>query len=262
IEKVYNVIEKSGMNVRHGILEGKQKTFYVYTGPSYIEEYDDILSLYGEMIPSSSADIVVKTMSGGLMTLRPDGTFSYLSDGEESLPEENTSLPDVTETGRIRKEMTKLICDFLHLTELEKCEINKKSVVEVSFSVDKVYFDSSSMTYSVKCRQIFGSEDVSDTGVLFCVREGEVVSACGVFSFIYPTERLSADCMDTINIIFSEKSYIEKNGYTSVTLSDISYFYRIYNSAEGKRYFIPMCRVGYEKSSLYGIYNLVSGKRE
>ena len=89
-----------------------------------------------------------------------------------------------------------------------------------------------------------------------------MISAKGEFSFIYPTEKIPADCIDMLNVVFSEKAYFKDSGNVGGIISDISYFYKVYDSAEGKRYFIPMCRVEYENTTNHSIYNLVSGNRE
>ena len=172
------------------------------------------------------------------------------------------TLPDVSETGRIKKNAKKIIDNFLRIEDLSKCFSNSKSSVKTDIEIEKILFDSSSVTYIVYGYQTFEKEKVSEEGVVFVIRNGEVVSAKGEFSFIYPTEKILADCIDMLNVVFSEKAYFKDSGNVGGIISDISYFYKVYDSAEGKRYFIPMCRVEYENTTNHSIYNLVSGNRE
>ena len=248
VEKAYNIIERDGMKISRGILERKQKKFYVYTGGMYISLFDDIISVYGELEKSSSGDVSV--VSGeGRFVFHSDCTFDYTKDGENgNRLYEDMTLPDVSETGRIKKNA--------------KCFSNSKSSVKTDIEIEKILFDSSSVTYIVYGYQTFEKEKVSEEGVVFVIRNGEVVSAKGEFSFIYPTEKIPADCIDMLNVVFSEKAYFKDSGNVGGIISDISYFYKVYDSAEGKRYFIPMCRVEYENTTNHSIYNLVSGNRE
>lgn len=262
VEKAYNIIERDGMKISRGILERKQKKFYVYTGGMYISLFDDIISVYGELEKSSSGDVSV--VSGeGRFVFHSDCTFDYTKDGEDgNRLYEDMTLPDVSETGRIKKNAKKIIDNFLRTEDLSKCFSNSKSSVKTDIEIEKILFDSSSVTYIVYGYQTFEKEKVSEEGVIFVIRNGEVISAKGEFSFIYPTEKIPADCIDMLNVVFSEKAYFKDSGNVGGIISDISYFYKVYDSAEGKRYFIPMCRVEYENTTNHSIYNLVSGNRE
>lgn len=262
VEKAYNIIERDGMKISRGILERKQKKFHVYTGGMYISSFDDIVSVYGEIEKSSSGDVSVIS-DAGRFVFHSDCTFDYIKDGEdEKRLYEDTALPDVSETGKIKKNAKKIIDNFLRIENLSKCFSNSKSSVKVDIEIEKILFDSSSVTYIVYGYQTFEKEKVSKDGVVFVIRNGEVISAKGEFSFIYPTEKILADCIDMLNVVFSEKAYFKDNRNTGDIISDISYFYKVYDSAEGKRYFIPMCRVEYGNTKNYSIYNLVSGNRE
>ena len=151
---------------------------------------------------------------------------------------------------------------FLKLDELKKCDSNKKSNIDVDIYLEKILYDPETKAYVVEVHQTFDDDRVSSDGVRFVAYDDIIVSANGTFSFVYPVEKMPADCIDTLNIMFSEKNYFGGKAQTGLVLSEITYFYSVYDSADGNRYFIPMCRVLYNKTDVFSVYNLVTGKRE
>ncbi len=262
IENAYKAIESGGIKVLRGILERKQPTFYVYTGSRGISACDDILLLYGSLPEHYNiGDDVSVVSEEGIFTFHRDGSFAYktFDEADRTLGGE---VLDVTAKGKTKKDIKDIICGFLKTDELEECESNRKSGVKVDISLESVYYEPTAQTYSVTAYQTFDGERISSDGIEFIICGKEVVSAEGTFSFVYPTEKLSADCIDTLNVMLSEKAHFSEYVPEGLTLTEITYFYSVYDSADGKRYFIPMCCVFYNKTDVWGIYNLVSGKRE
>lgn len=263
IENAYKAMESGGMSVSRGILERKQQSFCVYTGARGISSCEDILLLYGTLAEHYNVGDDVSVVSEqGKFNFYRDGSFSYETSGEKITPENGAEYSDVTAKEKVKKEIKNTICEFLKIDELEECESNRKSNVNVDLSVDSIYYEPKTETYTVKAYQTFDGERISSGGIKFIVYEKKVMSASGTFSFVYPTEKLSADCLDALNIIFLEKTYFGDDVQEGLLLSEITYFYSVYDSADGKRYFIPMCHVFYNKNDIWGVYNLISGKRE
>lgn len=262
IENAYKAIESGGIKVSRGILERKQPAFSVYTGARGISACDDILLLYGSLSEHYNVGDDVSVVSKeGIFTFYRDGSFVYKTfDGAQSTLDGTFS--DVTAKGKIKKDIKEVICEFLKTDELEECESNRKSGVKVDISLESVYYEPTAKVYAVTACQTFDGERISSDGIEFIICGEEVVSAEGTFSFVYPTEKLSADCIDTLNVMLSEKAYFGEQVPEGLTITEITYFYSVYDSADGKRYFIPMCCVFYNKTDVWGIYNLVSGKRE
>lgn len=263
IENIYKVMESSGIDVAHGILERRQPSFYVYTGVRSIASCEDILLLYGEPnnISSSGEDVSVISRQGRFDFYR-DGSFSYHASGYDAFSELEDEYVEVSAKWKLKKKMKNAICDFLKIEELKKCESNRKSVVDVDVFIEGVYYESATQTYKVTAYQTFDGDSISEDGMEFLLRGEKIISAGGTYSFVYPTQRLPADCFDTMNIMIMEKTFFGENVPDGLTLSEITYFYNVYDSTDGNRYFIPMCCVFYNKNGVISIYNLVSGKRE
>ena len=263
IENAYAAIEAGGISVSRGILERRQRSFSVYLGSHGISSCDDILALYGTSAEQFNVGDDVSVVSDtGQFTFFRDGSFEYSNRSEVKLPAEDAELSDVTAQRKVKQMLEGAIARFLKLEELEKCDSNRKSNIDVDIRIEKISYDPKTEAYIVVAHQTFDGDSVSQNGVEFVAYDDIIVSAEGTFSFVYPIEKMPADCVDTLNIMFSEKSYFEGNSYDGLVLSEITYFYSVYDSADGNRYFIPMCCVFYNKTDVFGVYNLVTGKRE
>ncbi len=261
VEEAYRVIEDGGMEIARGILESKKESFFVYTGGIYASLYGDVIAVYGEFEGSTAGDVSIKSAEGRLI-LRADGTFSYTKDGESVRELDTERLPDVTDEGRIRKNVEKTAEAFIKADALSSCPSNRESAAKVTYELLSVHFDAEARLYIATYYQSFDGVRASQGGARIAVRDAQVICAEGELSFIYPSERGDCDSTDVLNIIFSEKAHLEAIGKSEMTLTEITYFYRVYDSAAGKRYFIPMCRVDYDDDEFYSVYNLISGKRE
>lgn len=263
IENAYNAISSDGISVANGILERRQRSFSVYMGSHGISSCDDILALYGTLSDHFNVGDDVSVVSEtGRFTFFRDGSFTYLNRSGVKLPDEDADFSDVTAQRKVRHMLEEAIESFLKLDELKKCDSNKKSNIDVDIYLEKILYDPETKAYVVEVHQTFDDDRVSSDGVRFVAYDDIIVSANGTFSFVYPVEKMPADCIDTLNIMFSEKNYFGGKAQTGLVLSEITYFYSVYDSADGNRYFIPMCRVLYNKTDVFSVYNLVTGKRE
>ncbi|MBO5023946.1 MAG: hypothetical protein J6D11_06530 [Clostridia bacterium] len=263
IQNAYSAIEQGGFGVARGILERKQRSFSVYKGDCDILSCNDIIALYGTLAAHYNiGDDVSVVCEAGEYTFFRDGSFEYITNSGVKLPESTAQTVDVTAQRKVYKMLKAAIEEFLKMEELEKCASNKKSNVDVDIYIEKISYDPETKAYIVNACQTFDGDSVSQNGVEFVAYDDIIVRASGTFSFVYPTEKIFADSLDTINIILCEKNYFEGREPQELVLSEIVYFYSVYDSADGSRYFIPMCCVLYDRADIFGIYNLVSGKRE
>ncbi len=262
IKNAYRAIENGNINVAFGILESRQQSFSVYMSEKEISSCDDILSLYGERASSDTAEDTTIISDGGVFQFGRGGSFFYKSTNDYTEPMTNAVYSDVSSERKTFSNMKKIVREFLKLKELSKCASNKKSKVDVDVILESVFYEASTETYTVTAYQTFSGEKISDSGMMLIIHDGNVTRASGTFSFVYPTKKIFAECIDALNILFLEKDHFKDEKHNGIILSDITYFYSVYDSADGKRYFIPMCRVYYNKQELSGVYNLVSHKRE
>lgn len=263
IENAYSAIEDDGFGVARGILERKQRRFSVYKGAYDILSCKDILALYGTVAEGYSAGNEVSVVcEAGEFTFYRDGTFEYAVESAVELPEGTAQLQDVTAQRKVRNMLKQAVEELLKMDELEKCDSNKKSNADVELYIEKISFDPDTSAYIVDAYQTFDGDRVSANGIRFVSYDEIIVSASGTFSFVYPTEKIFADTLDVINIMLSEKKHFEETDMKDIIISEIAYFYSVYDSADGNRYFLPMCCVLYDRADVFGIYNLVSGKRE
>ncbi len=263
IENAYSAIENEDFGVARGILERRQRSFSVYKGAYDILSCGDILALYGTVAANyNTGDDVSVVCDAGEFTFYRDGTFEYSMNSSVELPESDAQLQDVTAQRKVRKMLKDAVEDFLKMDELEKCESNRKSNVDVELYIEKISFDPDTRAYIIEAYQTFDGDRVSESGIGLAAYDEIIVSAAGTFSFVYPTEKMFADTLDAINIMIGEKNYFEENYMQELVISEITYFYSVYDSADGNRYFLPMCCVLYDRADVFGIYNLVSGKRE
>lgn len=262
IENAYRAVENGNINVSRGILERRQQSFSVYMCEKEISSCDDILEIYGERASSDGAEDTTVISDGGVFQFARGGSFFYKSTQDNAEPRTNASYIDVSSDKKISGNIKKIVRDFLKIKELSKCDSNRKSEVDADVAVESIFYDPITETYTVTAYQTFGNEKISDDGMMIIIYGERVTRASGTFSFVFPTKKIFAECIDALNIMFLEKDHFKNETQIGIVLSDMTYFYSVYDSADGKRYFIPMCRVHYNKQDLSGVYNLISHKRE
>ncbi len=262
IENAYRAVENGNINVSRGILERRQQSFSVYMCEKEISSCDDILEIYGERASSDGAEDTTVISDGGVFQFARGGSFFYKSTQDNAEPRTNASYIDVSSDKKISGNIKKIVRDFLKIKELSKCDSNRKSEVDANVALESIFYDPITETYTVTAYQTFGNEKISDDGMMIIIYGERVTRASGTFSFVFPTKKIFAECIDALNIMFLEKDHFKNETQSGIVLSDMTYFYSVYDSADGKRYFIPMCRVHYNKQDLSGVYNLISHKRE
>ena len=188
--------------------------------------------------------------------------FAFLYFTEEDSPKPSELLLDGAFIKRENpdfSEVEKIIQTFLSALSIPEQE--KKFAYELDFT--DFY---ASGTESVVCvmQKINGKD--TENRLYLLLSEGHVIAADGFFALTSPQRRLSTQTVGMMEILFSEKNYLDERYRESgeisrenMILSSVKISYAVYFDADGSFYFVPVRTLVYQNGESR-TYNDVSGE--
>lgn len=267
IDSATEIFRESELYVDRAFLSEKRVSLPVYMGmsdPSAMLFSPIVLALEkaGYDIQDEPGGIYCKNAVGEFY-FGDDFGFYYAEKGRYDRPSDLLSTQRyirLTEENAYRQSSMRIVNTFL-----EKYAFLSERTARYGYEIAYTDVYSSGVNYIVTLSQSIRGVPVHEK-ICVMVSGGRVVSADGIFATFAPSERVKAETVDIMNVLFEEKAHLDalyREGgsfsYTPMVLSDISYSYAAYFDTQGQFYFVPLCTVKYANGEAR-TYNCVSGK--
>ncbi len=265
VNSAVSVLKQSELYIDPSLLSGKIETYPVYAGEmeeGKVHVIVEAIADMGYVITEEPGGVRCKDAIGEFY-FADDFGFYYLENGRYDRP--STLLRSeryilLTEDRSYKESALRVVESFLKKYQFLSDE-NERYGYEISYS--EVY--SSGVNYIVTLSQSVNGVPLHE-GIAVQVSGGRVVGADGVF-VTEPTLRSeTAESVDLLEMLFSEKAYLDEvflaGGSFSrmpMVVTGIEYSYAVYFE-EGKQfYLVPLCEIRYANGEKR-VYNCVSGK--
>lgn len=262
IDSATEIFRESNLYVDRSFLTARQVSLPVYTGTVSDVFFDDLSK------KMESAGYIAEYGPGGMHFIGANdeyyigNDFAFLYFTEEDSPKPSELLLNGAFIKRENpdfSEVEKIIQTFLSALSIPEQE--KKFAYELDFT--DFY---TSGTESVVCvmQKINGKD--TENRLYLLLSEGHVIAADGFFALTSPQRRLSTQTVGMMEILFSEKNYLDERYRESgeisrenMILSSVKISYAVYFDADGSFYFVPVRTLVYQNGESR-TYNDVSGE--
>lgn len=260
ISSACDTLSEIGIIVAREYLKDKRDK-YVYSGTSGMKAFSDCVRVIlgdSARMKYSVGSTGGTTDAGEELTIDASSRFYYKANGTCEYPPEN-GVPDEYESVAVGEKENErfggLIDGLLKIKSLSAMKNNRHAELKCTVRFSELYV--SDGVYLAVYAVYIGEYRTQDK--IYCLYDGGILSASGMLPFSYPSEKLSADTTDIMDIMFREKTYSDGigDGAAHEVLS-ISTVYRYYGKTENEYCYIPECVIEYT-DGLVRTYNFITG---
>ena len=259
IDSVLSIFRESSFYVDRKFLSSRKMSIPVYTG---VMEPDSLSTVSQTL---SAAGYSVKNELGGIRFIGERGEF-FIGNDFSFLYLENDRLE---KPSAILSEGQKEDADIEHFRQTVKTFLKDNALFssKKGFGYEICYTEYylSADDCIVCVVQKLDDRD-TENRIYLLISEDRIVAADGHFAIVAPDNKLSAETVGLMDILFSEKNYFDEeyreSGKVSREiriLSSVGYSYAVYFDADGRFYYVPICTVTYQNGESR-TYNYVTGK--